>query len=208
MPVRLFLQALLLVTAGLVAQAVAGTEGDPELFPGAVPDAREMAALAQPGGIGPRVLRTPAPFEIVLSYYRFKRKQAVHVTREQPADRLRAIASALERADGAAALRAEPMIARFHRVRFGRVDVDPQEAARAWRAYAARLDGQVQLVGEGERVTLYRPYLSQCTFDLIDETIIILRTDGGQRHESTNSTRSGDCRLPGGADNRGAGSER
>ncbi|MBI2220943.1 MAG: hypothetical protein HYU53_07005 [Acidobacteria bacterium] len=54
----------------------------PEVFTPATCDAAETAALRQPDGSGPSVYRTDKAFGIVLNYYRFKRKQAVAVSRE------------------------------------------------------------------------------------------------------------------------------
>jgi hypothetical protein len=159
---------------------------DREVFPGATLDCAETATLAREGPVV--VYRTARPFGIVLNYYRFKRKQAVHVTVDDPAARFRNIAAALERAGPSAPVSREPLVRRFHLLRFGDAHVEPGSAVPAWREYARRYQGRMQQVGEGERVTIYRPYLSQRTFELVDETVIVLRTHGGSRNESATPT--------------------
>jgi hypothetical protein len=186
------------LTHGIVAAAAvvastmlgASTRGaDPEVFPRATFDRTETAALAGGEAV---VYRTHSDFGIVLSYYRFKRKQAVHVVEEELDARFRNIASALERPEPPRALLLEPVVRRFHQFRFGHSDVPVKEAAAAWRELAKRHAGRVQRVGEGERVTLYRPYLSQRTFELIDETVIVLRTHGGQSNAPATPTSGAD----------------
>jgi hypothetical protein len=180
---------LVLASALVAASIVLGVEAgsaDPEVFPGAVPEAAETAALSPVTG-PVAVFRTSQPFGIVLNYYRFKRKQAVHVTETDLGARFGNIAAAFDRPDPPHALAADPEIRRFHLRRFGRPEVPPRLAAGAWRALARRHSGRTQLAGEGERVTLYRPYVSQRTFELIDQTVIVLRRQGGSSQWSTDS---------------------
>jgi hypothetical protein len=174
--------AAVLATATLGASA---RTPNPEVFPGAVLDRVETAALSDGGAV---VHRTDADFGVVLNYYRFKRKQAVHVVEENLGDRFGNIASAFERRDPPPALLLEPAVQRFHQSRFGRNDVPAARAAAAWREMARRHAGRVQRIGEGERVTLYRPYLSQRTFELIDATVIVLRTPGGRTNARATRT--------------------
>lgn len=147
----------------------AGRPASRERFPGAHCDPAETAALRQPSGRGPVVYRTAEPFGIVLNYYRFKAKQAVQVSTEDLGVRFASLAAQLERPDPPAALLAEPFVQRFA----------AHAGPGAWREFASRLAGRTQLVGEGQRVTLYRPYLSQRTFTLINETVIVLQQPGG-----------------------------
>ena len=142
---------------------------NPELFPGARCDARETAVLKGADGRGPFVYRTPRPFGVVLNFYRVAGRQVVQVTKEDIGARFAAIADQLRRPDPSTALLDDPFVRRFN----ARAD------RAAWRDYAARYAGREQLVGEGQRVTIYRPYLSQRTFELINETVIVLQQHGG-----------------------------
>ena len=174
---------VLLATWSLRAAGVTDVErpGTRERFPGARCDQAETAALRQPSGSGPVVYRTAQPFGIVLNYYRVKTKQAVQVTTENLGTRFAGIAAQLERPDAPAALFTDPFVRRFH-AHVGRT---------AWRKYAARFAGRTLLVGEGQRVTLYRPYLSQHSFALIDETVIVLQQRGGTCEDASPISEAG-----------------
>lgn len=181
-PVPTRLLVLLATWSLLPAGATgAGQPGDRERFPGARCDPAETAALRPSSGSGPVVYRTTQPFGIVLNYYRFKAKQAVQVTTEKVGTRFAGIAAQLERPDPPAALLEDPFVRRFH-AHAGRT---------AWREYATRFANRTLLVGEGQRVTLYRPYLSQHTFDLIDETVIVLQQPGGTCEDASRPSEPG-----------------
>ena len=155
----------------------AGARVDPDIFPGASVDAAEAAVLGA-GGRAPRVLRTDRAFEIVVNYYRVRRKQAVHVVQEPLSAPFERIARALEHGPSAALL-SDPLVTRFHVVTFGVARVEPARAAPAWHAQARRVGTRMQQIGEGERVTIYRPYVSRRTFRSIDQTVIVLHHLGG-----------------------------
>jgi hypothetical protein len=170
---------LVFIPLALVTFALAtpSANGDPDIFPGARLDAAEGAALATGTRI-PRVLRTDQPFDIVLNYYRYKRKQGMQVIEETLAAPFERVASALERG-APAALLSSRFVQQFHRHAFGTTEVDPARAAHAWHEHARRIAGPVQRIGEGERVTIYRPYVSRRTFTVIDETVVVLHSTGG-----------------------------
>lgn len=162
-----------------VFAAAPSPSSDPEVFPSATADAAEAAALRS-GDVAPRVFRTGAPFEIVVNYYRFKRKQSVQVTMEPLAAPFERIAHAF--AGGPTeALTASRLVQQFHLHVFGVPRVDAARAARAWQRHARRLGNRTQFVGEGERVTIYRPYVSRRAFEVIDATVVVLQTPGGER---------------------------
>lgn len=151
---------------------------DPEIFPAATADVAETAALRF-GEAAPRVFRTERPFEIVVNYYRFKRKQSVQVTAEPLAAPFERIARAFVRGPSDA-LTASRFVQQFHLHVFGVPHVDPTRAARAWRTHAQQLGNRTQYIGEGERVTIYRPYVSRRTFEVIDATVLVLQAPGGR----------------------------
>lgn len=175
----LVLPALLLAVLPALAGDVGERPGRNDIFPGARCDARETAALAGVEGRGPTVYRTRRPFDAVLNYYRFATRQSVQVSRERLGERFLGIARALEQRDPPRAVLTDPFVVRFNQQRARTAAMDGTAAARAWRAYARRVGGRVQLVGEGQRVTIYRPYLSQRTFALLDETVFLLGNPGG-----------------------------
>lgn len=150
---------------------------DPEVFPDATADLGEAAALRSANRT-PRVFRTARPFDVVVNYYRFKRKQSVQVTVEPLAAPFSRIARAFE-SGPSETLIASRLVQQFHRHVFGRPNVDPARAARAWQSHAERLGTGTQFIGEGERVTIYRPYVSRRTFDVIDATVLVLQTSAG-----------------------------
>ena len=140
-----------------------------EVFPGAVLDAAEMAALARKGRC-PAVYRTTQPFDVVVNYYRYKRKQGVHVVEVNLGERFERMARALDRGVSPASLETDFFTARFHAFAAAQ-GIAP---APAWRRYAGRFTDRVQRIGEGQRVTIYRPWISQRTFTLVDETVEVL----------------------------------
>jgi hypothetical protein len=77
-----------------------------------------------------------------------------------------------------AALVADPFVRRFHAFAFGTRTPERAEAAAAWRTHARRFEGRRQRIAEGARVTIYRPYISNRTFTLVDDTVIVLRKPG------------------------------
>jgi hypothetical protein len=150
-----------------------------DIFPDATRDAGETAALA---ATDPRVevYRTTASFDVVLNYYRFKRRQSVNVVEEDAAARFDRIGDLFAKAEPpSAALLADPFVRRFHAFAFGTRTPERAEAASAWRTHARRFDGRRQRIAEGARVTIFRPYISNRTFTLVDDTVIVLRKPGG-----------------------------
>jgi hypothetical protein len=149
-----------------------------DIYPDARLDSDETTALA---GSDPRVnvYRTPSDFDIVLNYYRFKRRQSVNVVEEDPAARFARIADLLEKPEPAPALLADRFVRRFHAFVFGPRTPERAEAAAAWRTHARQFDGRRQRIAEGTRVTIFHPYISNLTFRLLDDTVIVLRSSGG-----------------------------
>lgn len=169
--------ALVLQAASLIPAFA--TTADPDIFPGARFDPSESAALAADGR-APRVLRSDRPFDIVLNYYRFKRKQGMQVVEEPLAAPFNRIAAALDRG-GSDGLRTSRLVQQFHQHVFRTTNVEPARAAQAWRELARGFGQRAQRIGEGDRVTIYRPYISRATFTLIDDTVIVLQDVGGPR---------------------------
>jgi hypothetical protein len=148
-----------------------------EVFPGATLDTEETASF----GTGPssvQVYRTRADFNVVVNYYRFGRKQPVHIVQENLGDRFGRLANLIDVPEPSPAVLADPFVRRFHSFALGTTKPLRQDAAAAWRKYAERFAGRQQQIGEGIRVTIFRPYLTR-TFALLDETVIVLRTPGG-----------------------------
>lgn len=148
-----------------------------EIYPGATLDRPESAVLSA-GDAAVEVYRTPADFDVVVNYYRFKRKQPVHIVQEDLGRRFERLARLLDTPEPAPAVLADPFVRRFHTFALGSPAPPREQAAAAWRKYAKRLKGRQQRIGEGVRVTVFRPYLSSRTFTLVDETVILLRTSG------------------------------
>ncbi|HSL22924.1 MAG TPA: hypothetical protein VK886_15435 [Vicinamibacterales bacterium] len=211
---RLLLSALLF--AGVPAAAWPDAEGpfllaepqrsgrDARVFPGARCDPRETAALASPSTPGApdrAVYRVARPFGVVVNYYRFTAKQAVQVSREDLGARFLRIGRALAGAHPPRALLEDPLVVRFTRRTVGSAGPASTTAVRSWRTYAGRFSGVVQQVGEGDRVTIYQPYLSQHSFALIEDTVIIIHRSGGSCDVTLATDQWPDARLrrrPGG----------
>ena len=184
----LLIVALLLVDVQSTAipQAQAPTGSRPpatprtsiEIFPGATVDPAETAAV-QTGDRRATLYRTPSDFDIVVNYYRFKRKQPVDVVEEDVGARFERLAELMTGADPAPALLDDPFVRRFHQFALGTTRPDLAAASVRWRQYADRFKGVRQRIGEGTRVTIYRPYLSPRTFSLVNDTVIVLRNSGG-----------------------------
>jgi hypothetical protein len=180
--------ALLMAAQGAATQPPAPPRKAPasavpsiEIFPGATLDPEETAVLADgaTGRSGIEVYRTPGDFGVVVNYYRFKRKQPVHIVQEDVGERFRRTAALLDMPTAPAALLEDPFVRRFHLYALGTATPERRTAADAWRKYAKRFEGKQQRIGEGTRVTVFRPYLSPRTFTLIDETVIVVRRSGG-----------------------------
>lgn len=176
-----FLRATIVALACVAGHAAfaspASPRSDPDIFPGAAFDAVESAALTvdrRP----PRVFRTSVAFDIVVNYYRYKRKQAVNIVAEPLAAPFERIARALARG-GSHTLLQSRFVQDFHRHAFGGRTVDARRAAPAWQDFARRIAGPTQRIGEGNRVTIYRPYVSRSNFAVVEDTVIILHSVGG-----------------------------
>jgi hypothetical protein len=180
MPPHASRAALVCACAISFSALTVNTAPDPEVFPGASFDAKETAALATDNS-APRVFRTPQDFDVVVNYYRFKRKQGVNIVKEPLAAPFQRIGTVLARG-GSKALLASRFVQDFHQHVFGARTVEPAKAAPAWHDFATRIAGPMQRIGEGNRVTIYRPYVSRSTFSVIEDTVIILHnTRGGTR---------------------------
>lgn len=176
-----FLRATVVVlacVAGLATSASpASPRPDPDIFPGATFDAAESAALTLDGR-APRVFRTSHDFDIVVNYYRYKRKQGVNIVAEPLAAPFERIARALARG-GSRALLQSRLVQDFHQHAFGARVVEAGRAVPAWQDFARRIAGPTQRIGEGNRITIYRPYVSRRNFAVVEDTVIILHSVGG-----------------------------